>query len=119
MTPEEVFDQLRDIHEPDVAVEASYLLNPWPLVIFLGIAACMFLLPHVARWRRRQAFRARIAAISDEPPRKQIDAMISLLPELPPSPANDPAPDVLFGPTDRTTPDDLTEIRRWLMRRAA
>ena len=70
MTPEDILQELRDIHLPvDAAWQAPSALSVWPFLVFLGIVFLVFLAGFWRRtlWRREAARRlSQIDRIDDQ-----------------------------------------------------
>ena len=114
MTPEEVFEQLRDVHLPRVDSAVVAGLDPRPLVIFAVAVAGLWLVRQILR--RRTA----VAGLKTDPatmPSDQRDQIVRAMRRRARRKDAAPVPQAAFVEPEQVSRDDVRDLRRWASRR--
>ncbi len=106
MTPSDLIADLRDIHTPPTAGDASALLSPAPLIIFALLLAAGLFWSHRRKtnWRREAARRlAEAQMIAD--PAERWAALTALFRQVARHAGLDETPGFLFQPREKSGVD--------------
>ncbi|MEM7059207.1 MAG: hypothetical protein AAF557_16605 [Pseudomonadota bacterium] len=114
MTPEEVFEQLRDVHLPEVDAPTVGGMDPRPLIVFAVFVAVLW----IARlWRRNHTKMARLETDASSPPSDQRDQIVRAVRQ---GAMRNPAvsvPRAAFAEPSEVTEACVHDLRTWAIRR--
>ena len=111
MSPQEVFEKLRDIHLPEVEAKATGYIEPWPLLVFIGLLVAILAFRY---WQRRRNLGRALAAIDHRAgPADQRDQILRLIKGYAADKRQGAAPDGAYLPPARLSDTHIKELRRW------
>ena len=114
VTPEEVFEQLRDIHMPPVDAPSVGGLDPRPMAVFAGIVAVLWL---SRRWARNRAKKARLVTDAASSPSDQRDQIVRAMRKGAKRKALPSVPRATFKEPSNVTEADVRDLHAWAIRR--
>ena len=111
MTPEEVFERLRDVHTPEVSGTAITLIDPRPLIVFPAIVLVVIAARHFRRrWRLSRSLAAVDRSLS---PHEQRDQIMRVVRGIPSRRRAFPVPESAYLPAAQITTVEVEQLRRW------
>ena len=111
MTPEQVFEKLRDVHTPEVDGTATALIDARPLIAFLAIVLVVI----VARYFRRRWRLSRSLAAVDRSlsPHEQRDQIMRAVRGMPSRRRALSVPQYAYLPSAQITTVEVEQLHRW------
>lgn len=116
MTPDELLQDLRDIHLPEAPHEAwglGFALEPFAILAGVLVILTVLALRRRRLWRRQA--RARLREIEREAgPEEQWRGLLELLKQTGRRVRAAPPPDCVFRPLERVGPAEIETVRSYL-----
>ena len=110
MTPEEVFEKLRDVHMPEVNNTATELVDPRPMIAFLAIVLVVVATRYFRRrWRLSRSLATIDRSLS---PQEQRDQIMRAVRGIPGRRQASP-PESACLPAAQITSTEVEQLRRW------